>query len=77
MDVATAKAHLDAWLAADTALASNSSFTITFPNGLSRTLTRADGGEISRMITHWHRTWDRIQARNAGAKSSGVVEPEW
>lgn len=57
------KQHLDAWLAADLALAQAKSYTIVTPSG-SRSLTRADGEEIKRNIDYWNAQWlksDRVQ----------------
>lgn len=56
--IAQAQAHLDAWLAADLAVASGQSYTIG-----SRTLHRADSAEIKANIGYWER---RVQTLSRG-----------
>jgi hypothetical protein len=71
VDAATAQTHLDAWEAADLAVAAGQSYSIA-----GRTLTRADAGEIRRMITHWQRIVDRYAVTAAGG-TSGVALATW
>ena len=76
MDIATAQAHLDAWLAADLALAKNETYTISTPSG-SRSLTRADGGIVKERIASWQRTVQTLRAEAAGAANPGVKIATW
>jgi hypothetical protein len=48
IDATIAQSHLDAWLAADLAVAQGRSYTLG-----NRSLTRADEGEIRANIAHW------------------------
>jgi len=47
-----AETHLATWLAAQTAIATSQSYTITSGES-SRTLTRADLGKVREMIDYW------------------------
>lgn len=58
--LAQAQAHLDAWMAADLAVAQGQSYTIG-----SRTLTRAQAKEISENIMRWQR-WVQLLSRGLG-----------
>lgn len=51
--VTQAQAQLDAWLAASEAIAAGQSYSITTPNGVERTLTRANAEEALRMVRFW------------------------
>lgn len=54
LTLATAQAHYDAWLAAELALAGGAqSYTITLPNGESRSLTRVDADLVGKRLTFW------------------------
>lgn len=77
LDLATAQSYLDSWLAAQADLVRNESYTISFPNGQSRTLTRASGDEIRRQITHWHRAVTALSSAALGAANPGVKLPSW
>lgn len=77
MDLTTARANLDLWLAALTALAGNSSYTISFPNGSSRSLDRQSIPEVMDMITYWDRVVNTLDARANGARNPGVRLPAW
>jgi len=55
--LAEAQAHLDAWLAADLAVASGQAYTIG-----SRSLTRADSASISKQVAFWHNEVIRLEA---------------
>lgn len=46
----TAQRHLDAWLEAEMAVTNAQSYTIG-----SRTMTKADLGEIRKMIDYWNK----------------------
>lgn len=77
LDLATAQTYLDAWLGAQVQLASNTTYTVSFPNGTSRTVTRPDGEEIRQMITYWHRVVNALSANAAGARNPTVTIPSW
>lgn len=77
MDQATAQTYLDTWLAASVGLAQNSSYTVSFPNGTSRTVTRQDIGTVQSQITYWHRVVNAYAANAAGSGSPGVTNPSW
>lgn len=59
-----AEAHLAAWLAADTAVASGQSYTIG-----SRSLTRANASEIRENIDYWQ---TKVNQLSNGGRSSGI-----
>ena len=56
--------QLDAWLAADTAVASRQSYTV---NG--RSVTRADAAEITQKIEYWAAKVDMLN----GTRRRGVA----
>jgi hypothetical protein len=73
MDLATAQTHLDAWLAADLAIAvGGKSATVG-----DKTLTRVDADLIRAQISHWQRVVDGLTAQAAGAKNSGIRLATW
>lgn len=72
MDVATAQAHLDLWLAANQAASLGQSYSITTENG-SRSLTRADLTEIRSEISFWSRQVKELTAQAQGVKNPGVA----
>lgn len=76
MDLATAQTYLNAWIAAQVGLASNASYTLSFPNGTSRTVTRTDSRTIMDQITYWHRVVNALDA-NAQGKAAIAREPSW
>lgn len=67
MDLTTAQAHLDAWLAADLALASGQSYSVA-----GRTVTRADAQSVADNIARWQRVIRDLETAAAGATNSGV-----
>ncbi len=77
MDLATAQAYLDTWIAAQVGLASNSSYTLSFPNGTTRTVTRADEQTIRNQITYWNRVSNSLDAAARGASEKGHSTPSW
>lgn len=77
MDLATAQTYLDTWTAAQVALASNESYTLTFPNGTSRTVQRTDEQTIRNQITYWHRVIQAYDANNRGAIEKSFTTPRW
>jgi len=62
-----AQAHLDSWLAADTAVAQGQSYAIGI-----RTLTRAQAREIRENIEHWDRQVKRL-TRGGGIRVRGIT----
>jgi len=67
LDLATAQAHLDQWIAADLAVATGQSYTIG-----GRSLTRANAAEISKKIDYWNRWVQRLSAGSGMAVRLGV-----
>ena len=76
MDIATAQTHLDAWLAANLALATNETYTISTPSG-SRSLTRADQPAVRSEVNYWQRTLQTLRAEAAGVANPGVKIATW
>lgn len=68
MTLTQAQQHLDAWLAADSAVAKKQSYSIN-----NRQLTFADVTEIREQITYWQREVNRLQAVARGAKNGGIA----
>jgi len=66
LDLATAQAQLDAWITANTAVASNQSYTI---NG--RSVTRADAGLILSQINYWQSMVSQFQRQANGEHKIG------
>lgn len=69
--LAQAQAQLDAWLAASTAVASNQSYAIEV-EGNRRQLTRADAGQIQKMIEFWE-----TRVNQLSRKASGVARTRY
>lgn len=67
LDLATAQAHLDQWIAADLAVATGQSYTIG-----GRSLTRANAAEISKKIDYWNRWVQRLSAGSGMTVRLGV-----
>lgn len=63
-----AQAHLDAWLAADTAVASGQSYSIG-----GRSLTRADAAKIAERIAFWSREVERLTNSRTGLRVQRIV----
>lgn len=61
MDLATAQAHLDAWLAVDLALTSGQSYQLPEVG-----VTRVDARTVAQRIQHWSNVVDRLTAVAAG-----------
>lgn len=73
MDAATAQTHLDAWLAADLAIATGKSYTIG-----NRQLTRADVQEVRDQIGYWQRALNTVNAgSNSDVQNAGVRVAKW
>lgn len=72
VSLTTAQAHLDAWLAADLAVATGQSYQID-----GRMLTRAHASEIRANITRWQRAIETLTAEAAGNTSPGVRVASW
>lgn len=71
--IAHAETQLALWLAADAAVASNQSYSISSGGGSSRQLTRADALEIRNNIEYWDK-WCRRLSGTApdGTTRSGI-----
>ena len=67
LDLATAQAHLDQWIAADLAVASGQSYTIG-----GRSLTRTNAAEIRKNIDYWNRWVQRLSAGSGMTVRLGV-----
>jgi len=72
MDISTAQAHLDQWLAADLAVANGQSYSVA-----GRSLTRADASTIRGQIAYWQRVLDNLNATAAGRKGDGHAVATW
>lgn len=73
IDSTTANAHLDAWVAADLALAGGAqSYTISTATG-SRTLTRSNAAEIREQIAYWQAIVNRLSAESAGGNRRAAI----
>jgi len=72
MDQATAQVHLDAWLAADTAISAGKAYTIG-----NRQLTRANAQEVRDQITFWRREVKAAAARASGIRNPNVTIASW
>ncbi len=72
MDSTTARTHLDAWLAADLAVAGGQSYTIG-----GRSLTRANSEEIRQQVQYWRQQLSFAQHREAGVKNSSILYSRW
>lgn len=70
--LASAQAHLDAWLAADLALATSQSYTITV-NGSSRQLTRADAAEVRESVKYWDNWVKRLTVSSRNRTRYAVI----
>jgi hypothetical protein len=77
VDLATAQSYLNSWIAAQAGLAVNASYTLTFPNGTSRTVQRTDEQTIRNQITYWQRVTNNLDANARGAKERGYTTPSW
>jgi len=72
MTLADAQIHLDAWLAADLALAEGKEAKIDTATG-SRSLKLEDAAEIRANITRWQKTVSALTAQAAGVTSDVTV----
>jgi hypothetical protein len=63
LSVAQAQAHLDAWIAADLAVAASQSYTIG-----TRSLTRANAREIREQVAYWRRQVDQLTSGRSGVR---------
>ncbi len=72
--LAQAEAQLTAWLAASTAVASGQSYSISVGPS-SRSLSRADAGEIREMLTYWSGQVDKLTGLAAGRGKTRYVVP--
>ena len=78
MDLSTAQAHLDAWLAASLAVAKGQSYSIG-----ERSLTRVDAETIQKQIDYWQRKVNALTAQGSAesgtfaANNPGVALAKW
>lgn len=66
IDLATAIAHRDAWIAADLALASGQSYSIG-----NRQLSRTDAAEVRKQIGFWQNAVKSLSASATSGVSGG------
>lgn len=66
-----AQQQLDAWLAANLALASAQSYQISTPSG-SRSITRADSAEVLRQIEYWQNHVEALSSKARRPRFSRV-----
>lgn len=71
--LAQAEAELALWLAADAAVSSNQSYSISSGGGSGRQLTRADALEIRNNIDYWNGWCCRL---SRGGISAVQVAPQ-
>ena len=74
---AEASAWITSWENAQNGLLLNSSYTVTFPDGTTRTITRADRDDIRQGITYWNRVYNALDAAERGAKEKGYSTPSF
>lgn len=67
LTLAVAQAHLDEWVAADSAVSSGQSYSID-----GRSLTRANVADIRDQITYWNNQVNSLTAKAAGNNNGGV-----
>ena len=72
MTATIAQTHLDAWLAADLAVAKGQSYSIA-----ARSLTRAVPGTIKAQIAYWQGVVNSLNAEAAGNVSPGIRIAKW
>lgn len=72
LTTAQAQAHLDQWLAADTAVALGQSYTVE-----GQTVTRVDAATIRSQITYWTRVLQEIEQANAGNPGASYATPRF
>jgi hypothetical protein len=74
MDLATAQAHLDAWVAADLAVSTGQSYSIA-----GRSLSRVDATTIREQIAYWSRIVSQLTAAQSpsGEARPGITAPVW
>lgn len=78
MDVATAQAHLDAWLAADLAVSKGQSYSVG-----NRSVSKTDAELIQAKIDYWQRRVNALTAQSAAssgefaANNPGVARASW
>ncbi len=68
IELTTAQQHLDAWLAADLAVATGQAYKIG-----QRSLTRADAAEIKKSIKYWQAQVARLSRTGAGMRCRQAV----
>ena len=72
MTATIAQTHLDAWLAADLAVAKGQSYSIQ-----GRSLSRVDAETIKAQIAYWNGVVESLNAEAAGNISPGIRIATW
>ena len=72
--LAQAETNLTAWLTASEAVATGQSYSISVGSS-SRSLTRADAGEIREMIGYWNGMVEKLTGRAQGRGRTRYVVP--
>lgn len=72
MTVTIAQTHLDAWLAADLAVAKGQSYSIQ-----GRSLSRVDAETIKSQIAYWQGVVNSLNAEAADNKSPSIRIAKW
>jgi hypothetical protein len=75
IDLATAQARLDEYLAAELAVLGNQEYTIGSGTAGSRRLRRADLSEIRQGIEVWDRRVKELSSRSQGRGRSVTLRP--
>ena len=74
---AEALAWIQSWEDVQTGLQANSSYTISFPNGTTRTVQRSELREVINAITYWHRVYNALDAADRNAQETRHTTPSW
>ena len=72
--LAQAETNLTSWLTASEAVATGQSYSISVGSS-SRSLTRADAGEIREMIGYWNGMVEKLTGRAQGRGQTRYVVP--
>lgn len=70
--LAQAQAQLDAWIAADAAVAQGQSYEIS-----GRKLTRADAGEVTAKIEYWNAKVQQLSNSASGRTRARTIVPRY
>ncbi len=72
--LAQAETQLTAWLTASEAVAAGQSYSISVGSS-SRSLSRADAGEIREMLTYWNGIVEKLTGVAQGRSKTRYVVP--